>query len=67
MTKRWKLDEVIGHEGKPDEIYYLVRLAQVGDARRAITAIRAQAGDKITNADLEIGEAIDKEQAEKSA
>lgn len=66
MTKRWKLDEVIGHEGKPDEIYYLVRLGKSVTRDDLITAIRAQAGDQITNADLEIGEANDKEK-EKSA
>ena len=26
MTKRWKLDEVVQHTGKPSEIYYLVSL-----------------------------------------
>lgn len=56
MTKRWKLDEVIGHEGKPDEIYYLVRLGKSVTRDDVITAIRAQAGDQITNVDLEIGE-----------
>lgn len=56
MTKRWKLDEVIGHEGKPDEIYYLVRLGKSVTRDDLITAIRAQAGDQITNVDLEIGE-----------
>lgn len=66
MTKRWKLDEVIGHEGKPDEIYYLVRLGKSMTRDDLITAIRAQAGDQITNVDLEIGEAVGKEQ-EKSA
>ncbi len=67
MAKRWKLDEVIGHEGKPDEIYYLVRLRKSVTRDDLITAIRAQAGDRVTNADVEIGEAIDKEQQEKSA
>lgn len=66
MTKRWKLDEVIGHEGKPDEVFYLVRLGKSVTRDDLITAIRAQAGDQITNADLEIGEAVAKEQ-EKSA
>ena len=67
LTKRWKLDEVIGHEGKPDEIFYLVKLGKSMTRDELITAIRAQAGDKITNADLEIGEAVAKEKEEKSA
>jgi len=66
-TKRWKLDEVIGHEGKPDEIYYLVRLRKSMTRDDLITAIRAQAGDQISNVDLEIGEAADKEQQGKGA
>jgi hypothetical protein len=66
-TKRWKLDEVLGHEGKPDEIFYLVRLGKSTTRDDLITAIRAEAGDKVTNADLEIGEAINNEQQEKGA
>lgn len=66
MTKRWKLDEVIGHEGKPDEIYYLVRLGKSTTRDELITSIRAAAGDRVANADLEMGEAVDKEQEKSS-
>ncbi|HJU73747.1 MAG TPA: DUF4956 domain-containing protein [Gemmatimonadaceae bacterium] len=62
MTKRWKLDEVISHDGKPDEIYYLVRLRKSTTRDEVITAIRAQAGDKVSHIDLETSEAIDQEQ-----
>ncbi len=67
LTKRWKLDEVIGHEGKPDEICYLVRLGKSMTRDELITAIRARAEDRVTNAELEIGEAVDREKQEKSA
>jgi hypothetical protein len=52
-AKRWRLDEVVTHTGKPSEIYYLVRLKKPVTRDDLLTAIRAQAGDFIANADLE--------------
>ncbi len=65
-TKRWKLDEVVSNPGKPDEIYYLVRLKKSLTTDELVTAIRARASDLIVNVYVEIGEGERQEQ-EKSA
>lgn len=52
-AKRWRLDEVVTHTGKPSEIYYLVKLRRSVTRDDLLTAIRAAAGDFIANADLE--------------
>lgn len=62
MTKRWKLDEVVSHPGKPDEVFYLVRLRKSLTSDELITAIRARAADKIVNVDVEVGE-VEKEKS----
>jgi len=67
MTKRWVLDEVVTHTGKPSEVYYLVRIRKSMTRDELITAIRARAGDRIVAADLEIGEAVEKEKQEASS
>ncbi|HEY7568402.1 MAG TPA: DUF4956 domain-containing protein [Gemmatimonadaceae bacterium] len=66
MTKRWKLDEVASHPGKPDEVYYLVRLRKSLTTDELITAIRARAADLIVNVDLEVGE-DERKELEKTA
>lgn len=52
-AKRWRLDEVVTHTGKPSEIYYLVKLKRPVTRDDLLTAIRATAGEFIANADLE--------------
>ncbi len=52
-AKRWRLDEVVTHTGKPSEIYYLVKLKKSVTRDEFLTAIRAGADDFIVNADLE--------------
>ena len=52
-ARRWRLDEVVTHTGKPSEIYYLVRLKKPVTRDDLLTAIRGTAGDFITSADLE--------------
>jgi len=52
-AKRWRLDEVVTHTGKPSEIYYLVRLKKPVTRDDLLTAIRANAGEFIADADLE--------------
>lgn len=52
-AKRWRLDEVVTHTGKPSEVYYLVKLKKPVTRDDLLTAIRSQAGDFIANADLE--------------
>jgi hypothetical protein len=56
LTKRWMLDEVVTHSGKPSEIYYLVRLRKSVSRDDLITAIRARAGDRIGSLQVELGE-----------
>ena len=63
-TKRWKLDEVITHTGKPSEMYYLVRLGKSLSGDELITEIRANAADRIAKADLEFNEAEEQQQEE---
>jgi hypothetical protein len=52
-AKRWRLDEVVTHTGKPSEIYYLVKLKRPVTRDDLLTAIRVHAGEFIANADLE--------------
>jgi uncharacterized protein DUF4956 len=66
MAKRWKLDEVVSNPGKPDEVYYLIRLRKSVTTDELITAIRARAAGLIVNVDVEIGE-VERKQQEKTA
>jgi hypothetical protein len=52
-AKRWRLDEVVTHTGKPSEIYYLVKLKRPVTRDDLLTAIRGTAGEFIAMADLE--------------
>ncbi|HSA54208.1 MAG TPA: DUF4956 domain-containing protein [Gemmatimonadaceae bacterium] len=63
LTKRWVLDEVITHTGKPSEVYYLVRVGKAVTRDELITAIRTRAGDRVAAVDLELGEALTKKKA----
>jgi len=58
VTKRWVLDEVVTHVGKPSEVYYLVRLGKTMSRDDLITAIRARAGDRVAAVDLELGDGV---------
>lgn len=53
FTKRWDLDEVVTHTGKPCEIYYLIKPRKTVPQDELLTAIHASAGDTIASADLE--------------
>lgn len=65
VTKRWKLDEVVNNEGgKPSEIYYLVHTRRSVPRDAMVTAIRSSANGAITDVDVEVGDAIDKERGE---
>jgi hypothetical protein len=57
-TKRWKLDEVVSNEGKPSELYYLVRTRKSVSREELLTELRSRAGAVIVSADLEMGEAV---------
>jgi len=54
-TKRWKLDEVVNNDGKPSELYYLLRLRKSTTRDDVVTAVRAGAGDLIESAEVELG------------
>lgn len=60
-AKRWRLDEVVTHTGKPSEIYYLVRLKRPVTRDDLLTAIRAGAGEFIVGADLESRDPTDED------
>lgn len=64
VTKRWRLDEVVNNHGKPSELYYLVHTRKSVPRDAMVTAIRATANGTITDVDVEIGDAIDKERGE---
>lgn len=67
ITKRWRLDEIVTNEGKPSEIFYLVKVRKPMTRDEFLTAIRAGAANKFEDADLEIGEAVDKERGDERA
>ena len=52
-AKRWRLDEVVTHTGKPSEIYYLVKLKKPVTRDDLLTAVHAKANEFIVSADLE--------------
>src|SRR5438045_1789820 len=56
LTKRWTLDEVVTHVGKPCEIYYLTRLKKTVPRDALLTAIHESAAGFIATANLETGE-----------
>jgi hypothetical protein len=65
VTKRWRLDEVVTNEGKPSELYYLVKVRKTTTRDNVLTAIRTRAGESVQAADLEIGDAGAREVVEK--
>lgn len=52
-AKRWRLDEVVTHTGKPSEIYYLVKLKKPVTRDDLLTAIHSKANEFISSVDLE--------------
>jgi hypothetical protein len=59
LTKRWKLDEVVTHVGKPSEIYYLTRLRKSVPRDDVLTAIHQNAEGVIASANIESGVPVD--------
>lgn len=57
LARRWRLDEVVTNEGKPSELYYMVGVRKSVTRDQLLTAVRQNAGDKIVQAGLELGEA----------
>jgi hypothetical protein len=57
VAGRWRLDEVVTNVGKPSELYYLVRIRKSTSKDDLLTAVRSNAGDSITGADVQLAEA----------
>jgi hypothetical protein len=64
-TKRWKLDEVVDYTGKASEIFYLVRIGKSLTREELVTAIRAAAPGLVSDVELEVGDAIERDGVEK--
>lgn len=65
LTKRWRLDEVVQHTGKPSEIYYLVRLKKTVPRDEVLTAIHNNSDGMIASADLELADALQNQDGQK--
>jgi len=65
LTKRWKLDEVVQHTGKPSEIYYLVRLKKTVPRDEVLTAIHNNSDGMIASADLELADPLQSQDGQK--
>jgi hypothetical protein len=65
VTKRWKLDEVVTNTGKPSELYYLVHTKKSIDRDAILTAIHAGGNGNIVDAQIEIGDALAKEDGQR--
>jgi len=63
-TKRWKLDELVSNAGKPSEFYYIVKTRKSVPRDALVTAIRSSGNGTIESLDVEIGEALAKEEVE---
>ncbi|MEW5919231.1 MAG: DUF4956 domain-containing protein [Gemmatimonadota bacterium] len=66
-TKRWKMDEVVEHPGKHSELFYIVRLGKSLTREELITAIRAAAAGLVSDVDLEVGDAVERDRVEQTA
>jgi hypothetical protein len=68
VAGRWRLDEVVTNVGKPSELYYLVRIRKSTTKDILLTAVRANAGDTISGAEVQLAEASkEKEDKEEDA
>jgi hypothetical protein len=57
VARRWRLDEVLTHVGKPSVLSYLVRIRKSVSKEDLLTAIRARAAAAISTADVQMAEA----------
>jgi hypothetical protein len=65
VTKRWTLDEVVTNTGKPSELYYLVHTRKSVSRNAILTAIRTSGNGAVVDAQVEIGDALATEEAER--
>ena len=66
VAGRWRLDEVLLHEDKPSEMYYLVQIRKSTTRDDLITAIHAGAKGSILSVDVELGEVLAAMQAKQA-
>ncbi len=66
-TKRWKLDEVVTNNGKPSELYYLVRTRKSVARDALLTEIRQCGNGCIAGAISRVGDALAIEASEQHA
>lgn len=59
LSKRWSLDEVVTHVGKPSEIYYLIKLRKTVPRDALLTGIHENADGVIVTANIETGENLE--------
>jgi len=57
VARRWRLDEVLTHVGKPSVLSYLVKIRKSVTRDDLLTAIRAKASGAIATADVQLSEA----------
>ncbi|HYG66927.1 MAG TPA: hypothetical protein VD838_04685, partial [Anaeromyxobacteraceae bacterium] len=53
-TRRWRLDEIVTAEGRPAELYYLVRLRKEPSPDDVLSAIVGYARDCVLGAEYEL-------------
>ena len=58
VAGRWRLDEVVLHEDKPSQMFYLVQIRKSTTRDDLITAIHAGAKGSILSVDVELGEML---------
>ncbi|MEO7964283.1 MAG: hypothetical protein ABIT38_10295, partial [Gemmatimonadaceae bacterium] len=57
-TRRWVLDEIVSHVGKPSEMYYLVRLSKGSNGDDVITSVRGTAVGVIAAVELQLADSF---------
>jgi len=67
VAKRWKLDEVITNVGKPSIMFFIVKIPDSMNTDEVLTAVRNSAGSTVIDANLEVGNAIAREESRKKS
>ncbi|MEO7962983.1 MAG: DUF4956 domain-containing protein [Gemmatimonadaceae bacterium] len=57
-TRRWVLDEIVSHVGKPSEMYYLVRLSKGSNGDDVVTSVRGTAVGVIAAVELQLADSF---------
>jgi hypothetical protein len=58
VTKRWQLDQVVSNEGKPSELFFLVKIRKSMTRDDLLTAVRARLGGLAGSVNIEAGESL---------